>query len=291
MSRIAATFERLRKGGQKALMPYLTLGYPHRESALELVPALVEGGADLIELGVPFSDPLADGATIQAASQRALGNGMTLALCLDQVTELRGRGVSVPLVLMGYYNPILQMGIESFARRARETGVDGAIVPDLPPEEANSLQDALRARDIDLIFLLAPTSDDQRVRRVVAQSSGFLYLVSLVGVTGARDRLPPGLEAFCARVRSARVRSARVRAATDLPMAVGFGIGTPAQARRVAGVADGVIVGSALIRAVGAAAEAGRDPAVAAREFVASLRAGIDGVGPATELDRSSQTG
>jgi tryptophan synthase alpha chain len=281
MSRIAATFERLYKGGRKALMPYLTLGYPHRESALELVPALVEGGADLIELGVPFSDPLADGATIQAASQRALGNGMTLALCLDQVAELRGLGVSVPLVLMGYYNPILQMGIESFARRAREVGVDGAIVPDLPPDEASPLQDMLRAHDVDLIFLLAPTSDDQRVRRVVAQSSGFLYLVSLVGVTGVRDRLPPGLEAFCARVRSA----------SALPLAVGFGIGAPEQARRVTGVADGVIVGSALIRTVGAAAEAGQDPTVAAREFVAALRAGIDGVDPATELDRFNQSG
>jgi tryptophan synthase alpha chain len=278
MSQITGTFEELRRAGRKALMPYLTLGYPHRESALELVPALVEGGADLIELGVPFSDPLADGATIQAASQRALSNGMTLALCLDQVAELRGRGVSVPLVLMGYYNPILQMGIESFARRARGAGVDGAIVPDLPPEEADSLQDMLRGHEIDLIFLLAPTSDQERVEQVIARSSGFLYLVSLIGVTGARERLPLDLEEFVVRVR----------AASDLPIAVGFGIGTPAQARRVAGVADGVIVGSALIRAVGAAAEAGLDPAAAAREFVATLRAGIDGVGPAIDLDRSS---
>jgi tryptophan synthase alpha chain len=281
MSRIAEAFERLRGAGGKALMPYLTLGYPHRGSALELVPALVEGGADLIELGVPFSDPLADGATIQAASQRALGNGMTLALCLEQVAELRGRGMSVPLVLMGYYNPILQMGIEAFARRARAAGVDGAIVPDLPPEEAGPLQNVLGAHDIDLVFLLAPTSDEGRVAQVIARSSGFLYLVSLVGVTGARERLPLDLEAFVARVR----------AASDLPVAVGFGIGTPEQAGRVARVADGVIVGSALIRAIGAAAEAGRDPAAAAREFVAALRAGIGGAGLATGLDCSSQTG
>jgi tryptophan synthase alpha chain len=286
MSQIVETFQRLQKAGRKALMPYLTLGYPQLESALELVPALVEGGADLIELGVPFSDPLADGATIQAASQRALSNGMTLALCLEQVAELRARGVRVPLVLMGYYNPILQMGIESFARRARQAGADGAIVPDLPPEEADFLQEALCAQEIDLIYLLAPTSDDERVRQVIARSSGFLYLVSLVGVTGARDRLPPGLEAFCARVRSARVRSARVRSArvrsarvrsaADLPIAVGFGIGTPEQAGRVASIADGVIVGSALIRAIGAAVEAGEDTAAAAQAFVASLRAGMD---------------
>jgi tryptophan synthase alpha chain len=172
---------------------------------------------------------------------------------------------------MGYYNPILQMGIENFARRAREAGVSGAIVPDLPPEEADALQDALQANDIDLIFLLAPTSDDTRVAQVVARSSGFLYLVSLVGVTGARDKLPPGLEAFVSRVSTAQVTLA-----TRLPVAVGFGIGTPEQARRVAGIADGVIVGSALIRAIGTAADAGQAPAQATREFVALLRAGID---------------
>jgi tryptophan synthase alpha chain len=262
-------------------MPYLTLGYPELESALNLVPALVEGGADLIELGVPFSDPLADGATIQAASQQALENGMTLALCLDQVVQLRTQGVRVPLVLMGYYNPILQMGVERFARQAQLAGVDGAIVPDLPPEEAGTLQDALQAHDIDLIFLLAPTSDEERVKQVVARSNGFLYLVSLVGVTGARERLSLDLETFCGRVASVRADSVRadsvqVKNATLLPMAVGFGIGTPEQAHRVAGIADGVIVGSALIRAIGAAARTGQDPVQAAQEFVASLRAGMD---------------
>jgi tryptophan synthase alpha chain len=271
MSQISATFERLRREGRKALMPYLTLGYPRLESALDLAPALVEGGADLIELGVPFSDPLADGATIQAASQQALENGMTLALCLEQVAQLRARDVRVPLVLMGYYNPILQMGIEPFARRAREAGVDGAIVPDLPPEEADALQDALCQQGMDLIFLLAPTSDEDRMQQLVARATGFLYLVSLVGVTGARSQLPPDLEAFVRRVESARARSAR-----ELPMAVGFGIGTPAQAHRVAALADGVIVGSALIRTIGAASGAGRNPASAAQEFVASLCAGMD---------------
>ncbi len=265
MSRITTAFEGLRRAGRTALMPFLTMGYPHRESALELVPALVEAGADLIELGVPFSDPLADGATIQAASQQALANGMTPALCLEQVAALRERGVAVPLILMGYYNPFFQMGLEGFARRAAEAGVDGVIVPDLPPEESEPLQAALRGQGLDLIFLLAPTTDDARVRSVARRAGGFLYLVSLTGVTGARDRLPSDLERFVARVRQV----------TDLPLAVGFGIGRPEQAARVARIADGVIVGSALLRAIGS----GADPVAAARTFVASLRRGMDGQG------------
>jgi tryptophan synthase alpha chain len=167
---------------------------------------------------------------------------------------------------MGYYNPLLQMGLECFVDRAHAAGVDGLIVPDLPPEEGRELERLLRAQEMDLIFLLAPTSDEERVRQVAAQASGFLYLVSLVGVTGARDHLPSELEAFIARVR----------AASALPLAVGFGIGTPAQAARVAAAADGVIVGSALVRAVGSAHDAGQDPAEVARAFVASLRAGVD---------------
>ena len=271
MSQITALFKTLKHAQRTALMPYLCMGYPEFESALSLVPALVEGGADLIELGVPYSDPLADGATIQAASQRALENGMSLARCLDQVAALRAAGVDLPLLLMGYYNPILQMGPHPFVERARAAGVDGLIVPDLPPEEADELQGALEQSAIDLVFLLAPTSDEARMRQVAARASGFLYLVSLVGITGARDHLPPELEAFIDRVRASCVDAGR-----DLPLAVGFGIGTPAQARRVASSADGVIVGSALIRAIGAAHAAGQDPARATRDFVTSLRAGID---------------
>jgi tryptophan synthase alpha chain len=262
MDRITSTFDHLRKMGRTALMPYLTMGYPRLESALALVPALVEAGADLIELGVPFSDPLADGATIQAAGQQALANGMTLSLCLVQAARLRSQRVEVPFVLMGYYNPILQMGLEGFARRAAAAGIDGLIVPDLPPEEAEPLQSALQAEGIALVFLLAPTSDEARIQLVAVRSSGFLYLVSLTGVTGARDQLPPDLEAF----------AARARAATDLPLAVGFGISTPEHAARVARIADGVIVGSALIKTMATA----RDPVEAARSFVAALRAGID---------------
>jgi len=262
MDRIASTFHRLRRAGRAALMPYLTMGYPLQDSALALVPALVEAGADLIELGVPFSDPLADGATIQAAAQQALANGMTLSLCLEQGATLRARGIRTPFILMGYYNPILQMGLGRFAQRAAAAGVDGLIVPDLPPEEAGALQVALHARQIALVFLLAPTCDDERIQLVAGRTTGFLYLVSLTGVTGARDRLPPDLESFVARAR----------AATDLPVAVGFGISTPDQAARVARIADGVIVGSALVRAIAT----GPDPVSAASDFVASLRAGID---------------
>jgi tryptophan synthase alpha chain len=261
MSRIQETFTRLAAEGRKALMPYVTMGYPGLDSALELVPALVEAGADLIELGIPFSDPLADGATIQASSQRALENGMTLARCLDQAQALRAQGIEVPLVAMGYYNPILQMGLDAFADRAAAAGIDGAIVPDLPPEESNALRGALHDRGIDLVFLLAPTADEDRVWDVAGRSSGFLYLVSLVGVTGARDRLPVELEEFVSRVRSA----------TDLPLAVGFGIGTPAQAGRVARIADGVIVGSAVIRSLEA-----EDPVASASAFVRGLREGMD---------------
>jgi tryptophan synthase alpha chain len=262
MSHIAATFENLRRAGRTALMPYLTMGYPQRESALTLVPALIEAGADLIEFGVPFSDPLADGATIQAAAQRALANGVTLSLCLKQAAVLRDRGEVVPFVLMGYYNSVFQMGLEHFARHAAVAGIDGVIVPDLPPEESDTLRLALRTRGIDLIFLLPPTSDDERVRLVTRHTSGFLYLVSLTGVTGARDHLPSDLESFVARVRSA----------TELPLAVGFGISTPAQAAQVASIADGVIVGSALIKAI----SMGDDPVTATKAFVAGLRTRMD---------------
>jgi tryptophan synthase alpha chain len=262
MSRITATFENLLRVERTALIPYLTTGYPQRESALALVPTLVEAGADLIELGIPFSDPLADGPTIQAASQQALANGMTLWRCLEQVAALRARAVVVPLVLMGYYNPILQMGLEHFTHRAAAAGVDGVIVPDLPPEESDALGTALRSRGIDLVLLLAPGSDDGRAQLVAERTSGFLYLVSLTGVTGARDRLPPDLKSFVARVRLV----------TDLPLGVGFGISTPAQAAQVARIADGVIVGSALLKAIGASEE----PVAAASAFIASLRAGID---------------
>jgi len=266
-SRLVVAFDELRCAGRAALMPYLTMGYPRRESALTLVPALVEAGADLIELGVPFSDPLADGATIQAASQQALENGMSLSLCLEQAATLREQGEQVPLVMMSYYNPILQMGLERFARIAAAAEIDALIVPDLPPEESGPLRAQLQGRNLALIFLLAPSASVERLHRVAEQSSGFLYLVSLTGVTGAREQLAPNLEAFVARVRTA----------TDLPLAVGFGISTPAQAASVAGIADGVIVGSALLAALAGAS----DPIMAGTAFVSSLRRAIEAVSDA----------
>ncbi len=263
MSRIAETFARLRQEGRTALMPYLTIGYPSPEATVSLVQAAIQAGADMLELGIPFSDPLADGATIQHATHVALQQGTTVARCLETVAELRRRGVEVPLILMGYYNPILQRGPDAFCAAAAEAGADGLIVPDLPPEEAGELRAACRAHGMDLIFLLAPTSDAERVQRVVELASGFIYLVSLTGVTGARDRLPPELEAFVQRVRGV----------TDLPLAVGFGIGNPQEARRVGRVADGVIVGSAIVKRIGES----DDPEVAVAEFVGVLRRGLDG--------------
>ena len=262
MNAIERAFQRLAASERTALMPFLTVGYPELESALSLVPAIVRAGADLIELGVPFSDPLADGATLQAASQRALENGMTLHHCLDQIRMLRRQDIEVPFILMGYTNPFLQFGIERLAVEAARAGVDGFIIPDLPPEEADPIRRAFEAQGLDLVFLLAPTANEARIRTVTAASRGFIYLVSLLGVTGARNSLPPDLAQF--------VR--RVRACTEKPLAVGFGISTPEQAALVGGEADGVIVGSALIKEIGSAA----DPQGAAGAFVAALRAGLD---------------
>ncbi|HEX8682897.1 MAG TPA: tryptophan synthase subunit alpha [Ardenticatenaceae bacterium] len=264
MSRIPQTFQRLRAEGRTALMPYLTIGHPERDSTQTLVPAVVESGADLLELGVPFSDPLADGATVQASTQQALANGVNLRFCLETVRLLRERGIETPFAFMGYYNPIYQMGLERFAAAAQEAGVDGVIVPDLPPEEAVALDEALRQRDLDYIYLLAPTSDESRMRLVAERARGFIYLVSLMGVTGARAELPAELPAFIQRVRE--------YTRGEIPLAVGFGIGTPEAARTVGALADGVIVGSALVKRVA-------DPATAeheARQFVRSLREGLD---------------
>jgi tryptophan synthase alpha chain len=220
------------------LIAYLTVGYPDVESTLRLVPALAAGGADMVELGVPFSDPLADGATIQRASHHALGQGVTLAVCLDVVRRLRQEGLTIPLLLMGYYNPVLAYGIEEFARDASDAGVDGLIIVDLPPEEATAVQTACAGRGLDLVYLLAPTSSDERIALVAAQASGFVYCVSLAGVTGARRDLSPRLAEFLARVRRH----------TSLPLAVGFGISRAEHVQAVARLgADAAVIGSAII--------------------------------------------
>lgn len=262
LAHIKRTFENARAGGRAALMPYFTLGYPDPNTSLEIIEAVAQAGADLIELGIPFSDPLADGPTVQRSTQAALEQGMTVGACLELVVQLRRRGVSQPLLLMGYYNPILSFGVERFVVAAKKAGADGFIVPDLPPDEAAELKAACQEHSLALIFMLAPTATEARIAVVAAQTSGFLYLVSLTGVTGARQSLPPDLQAFIQRAK----------ASTVTPAAVGFGISTPEQARAVGKMADGVIVGSALINVVEAAAE----PAQAAGRFIADLRQAME---------------
>ena len=261
VNHITNTF--LELGGQRraALMPYYTLGYPDRDTSLEVVKAIAAAGADLIELGIPFSDPLADGPTIQHSTQVALQSGTTVKGCLEMIGELRHSGVRQPLLLMGYYNPVLAYGVQSFVETAAGAGADGFIIPDLPPEEAGEMEAACSKPQLALIYLLAPTSTRQRIEQAAARTSGFLYLVSLTGVTGARSSLPQNLESFVQHVR----------AHAQSPLAVGFGISNPRQARSVAAVADGVIVGSALIEAVRKSDE----PARAAAQFTRELYEGL----------------
>jgi tryptophan synthase alpha chain len=262
LEHISQTFARVRAEGRAALMPYFTLGYPTPEDSLAILQAIAGAGADLIELGIPFSDPLADGPTIQHSTQVALERGMTLGRALEITAELRSCHVSQPLLLMGYYNPILAYGVERFVRQAVSAGVDGFIIPDLPPEEAADLEAACRLRQCALVYLLAPTSTPERTATITAHTSGFLYLVSVVGVTGRRESLATDLEPFLNRARRA----------ANVPVAVGFGISTPDQAQTVGRLADGVIVGSALIEAVSGSAR----PTEAAARFVRSLRRALE---------------
>ena len=238
IQRITSAFKQAGNEGRAALIPYLTLGHPTPETSLELAAAAITGGADLLELGVPFSDPLADGPVIQRAAYAALQQGVSAVRCLELARTIRQRESEVPLIFMGYTNPILSYGEDAFCRACDVAGVDGLIVPDLPPEEGRELEAACQDHGLALIYLLAPTSTPERVQLVTERSQGFVYLVSVTGITGPRDRLPPDLAAFVERVRTA----------TDKPLAVGFGISTPEQAGQVAALADGVIVGSALVR-------------------------------------------
>jgi tryptophan synthase alpha chain len=237
VSRIEKTFADLRGAGRRALVPFVTAGDPAPSVTVPLMHALVAAGANVLELGVPFSDPMADGPVIQRASERALAQGMTLKRVLAMVAEFRRDDGDTPVVLMGYLNPFEVAGYEEFANAAAQAGVDGVLTVDLPPEEAEAFRGALRARDIDLIFLLAPNSDDERIARICAQASGFVYYVSLKGVTGAGHLDVADVEN--------RVR--RIKALTDLPVGVGFGIRDGESAARVAAVSDAVVVGSALI--------------------------------------------
>ena len=244
-----------------ALAAYLPVGFPSVAGSVEIVRAMVEAGADVVELGVPFSDPLADGVTIQRAGQHALALGVDVGVCLDAARQL-ARQAAAPALLMGYYNPFLRYGLERLCADAADAGVAGLIVPDLPPDEADPLLTAARAHQIDVVFLLSPNSTDARVRLVGERSSGFVYCTALTGVTGARSTLGDDVASMVARVRQR----------TQLPVCVGFGISRPEHVARLTGVADGAIVGSAIVDRIEAALASGTDPASAAAELVASLR-------------------
>lgn len=250
---IAAMFAATKAQQRAAFLPYFPVGYPTYAQSLDTIQAMA--GADGFEIGIPFSDPLADGPTIQAATQVALENGITVRRCLDAVRDLRNRGVRQPMLMMGYLNPLLAYGLEKFVRDAKAAGSAGLIVPDLPPEEADVLSHICADAGMALVFFLAPTSSAERIALVSERTRGFIYMVSVTGVTGARTELPPDLADFIARVR----------AQTDQPLVLGFGISQPEQARMMNGLVDGFIVGSALVRAGGAGVDS-------ARELAARLR-------------------
>jgi tryptophan synthase alpha chain len=235
-TRISKRFADLRASGEIGIIPYITAGDPDLDATLKFVLALADAGADVIELGVPFSDPLADGPTIQRASERALKSGTTLSGVLDLVRRIRQK-IQVPLVLFSYYNPILQMGLEKFAKAAAEAGADGVLATDLTPEESADYYRLLHEQNLDTIFLAAPTSNEERLKKIVAATSGFLYIISRTGVTGAKDSLPDDLPALLRRARQF----------TDLPIAVGFGISLPSHVSVLGGLADAAVVGSALV--------------------------------------------
>jgi tryptophan synthase alpha chain len=259
-TRISRCFAALRETGELGILAYITAGDPSMDATLEFVLALEDAGADVIELGVPFSDPLADGPTIQRASERALKAGATLPGILELVRRIR-KSSEIPLVLFSYYNPILQMGLEKFAAAASDAGADGVLATDLSPEESVEYRRILEAHHLDTIFLCAPTSTDERLASIAACSTGFLYLVSRTGVTGAKDALPDDLPALLRRVRSF----------TKLPIAVGFGISLPGHVSMLGGLADAAVVGSSLVAEI----ERSKSPAEAAtalRERVEVLK-------------------
>jgi tryptophan synthase alpha chain len=234
MSRLESVFK---QKNHKALIAYVTVGYPNIEATLKVVPLLADCGCAIVELGIPFSDPMADGATIQHASFKALENGVNTARCLDIAKKLN-KNTNVPLVFMTYYNPVYQYGLKKFCSDCVAAGIDGLIIPELPPEEGDELGNLASKSGVDIIYLLAPTSAEERIKLVARKSRGFIYLVSIAGVTGTRSELPPDLCKFILKVKQF----------AKLPVCVGFGISTPKQAAQVAKTADGVIIGSKLIQ-------------------------------------------
>jgi tryptophan synthase alpha chain len=268
MSRIEATLQALRRDGRKALIPYVTAGDPFADGTVDILHGLVEGGADIIEIGVPFSDPMADGPVIQKASERALARGIGLSEVFAMVRAFRARDARTPIVLMGYANPVERFdqgqGAGAFVARAAEAGVDGVLVVDYPPEECEAFAASLRTAGLDLIFLLAPTSTDARIREVARLARGYVYYVSLKGVTGA------------GHLDVAAVAEAipRIKAHVRLPVGVGFGIRDAATARAVSRVADAVVIGTRLVQIL--EAETRDKVAAAARQFIAGIRAALD---------------
>ena len=256
---IAAMFEQAKTEGRSAFLPYFPIGYPTYEGSLDAIAAMAELGVDGFEIGIPFSDPLADGPVVQAATQIALENGTTVRKCLEAVRELRARGVSQPMLLMGYINPMLTYGVEAFVRDAKAAGADGLIVPDLPLEEGEFISEVCLREGLALVFFLAPTSSDERIALVAQRATGFIYVVSLTGITGERKELPADLTEFVARLR---------RHTQKVPLVMGFGISTPEHVRLVSQLVDGVIVGSAIVRA-------GKEGTEAVRTLTAALKEGL----------------
>jgi tryptophan synthase alpha chain len=269
VSRISARLEQLASAGRKAVVPYIVAGDPSPDTTVPLMHELVAQGADIVELGVPFSDPMAEGPVIQLGHERALMHRATLRDILAMVAEFRRTDNETPVVLMGYANPVERIGYEAFAREAAAAGVDGVLIVDMPPEEAGDLTDQLRPAGIDMIFLLAPTTTDERIRKVAAMASGYLYCVSLKGVTGAGHLDVSAVAALLARIK----------AITSLPVTVGFGIKDAASASAIARVADGVVIGSALVERVAAATREGRSTEELARDtaaLIGEIRAAVD---------------
>jgi len=263
MSRIESTFKKLKEKKRTALIPFIVAGDPDLETTEALVSKMADSGADIIELGLPFSDPLADGPTIQAASQRALKNGTSLGRIFRLTEKLKK--ISSPLVLMTYFNPVFKFGLRDFAESCKQNGLEGVIIPDLPPEEAAPWVQEARACDLDTIFLAAPTSGPERVRLISRRSRGFIYYVSVTGVTGAREELPNELESGVRKIKGYGKK----------PVAVGFGVSTPAQAKMIGCFADGVIVGSAIVKII---EESIRESSMISRvgDFVASLAKALE---------------
>lgn len=266
MSRLASSFAEFKKSGHKALIPFITAGDPNPEFTVPMMHTMVESGADIIELGVPFSDPMADGPTIQRASERALAHKMSLRHTLEVVTEFRSRNQDTPVVLMGYANPIEAMGYESFAQAAEKAGVDGVITVDLPPEEAHESTELLKAHNIDQIFLLAPNSNVDRIKKMDALGSGFLYYVSVKGITGA------------GHLDTADVKNKLIdiRANTQLPVSIGFGIKDAKTAKIIASLGDAVVVGSALISKIEENLDSPENAKQEISELLKSMRLAMD---------------